>query len=155
MLPKQSRPVFMPGPFRQSIDYVEHTHAIEDMAGRTEGFRYSWGVAKVEQGREGEPHIPPFVCDRRAAQSATHLAGQGSLVAIARAAKKAQVVDACNESNISFMEDRRPLHWGAVQRLAVATVADFGVYRVGANLVRDGTTLAFGTVTGSKTAIVG
>jgi hypothetical protein len=34
-------------------------------------------------------------------------------------------------------------------------VADFGVYRVGANLVRDGTALAFGDVTGTKTVIVG
>jgi hypothetical protein len=65
------------------------------------------------------------------------------------------VVDTGSESNISFVEDCRPLHGGAVQRLAVAAVADFGVDRVGANLVRDGTTLAFGAITGSKTEIVG
>jgi hypothetical protein len=64
------------------------------------------------------------------------------------------VVDASSESNISFVKDRRPLHRRAVQHLAVAAVADFGIYRVGTNLIRDATALASGYIIGGKTVIV-
>ena len=41
-----------------------------------------------------------------------------------------QVVDTGGDSNIPLVKNRRPLHGGGVEHLAVATMADLGVDRV-------------------------
>ena len=52
VLLKQRRPLLVPGPFRQTVGDVEHTHAVEDMAGRPEGVGHPGWFTEVEQGRD-------------------------------------------------------------------------------------------------------
>lgn len=58
------------------------------------------------------------------------------------------------ESDVLFMEDRRPLHGRAVQGLTLPAMTDFGIDRLGADFVPYGTTMASGSILRDKVFVV-
>src|SRR5687767_8383649 len=135
------RGVLVPRPLRQAVVDVDDALSIEDVAGRPKCFGDLALRAEVEKRREGEPHAAPFVRDRRAAQRAADLARRHALGPIEHGGIEAKMLDAAKHSDMALVEDRGPLHRGAVQGLAGAAVAELGIHRIGADLVADRTAM--------------
>jgi hypothetical protein len=128
-------------PFGQAVIDVDDPLSIEDVAGRPERFGDLALRAEVEKRREGEPHAATLVGDRRAAECAAHLARRHALGPIEHAGIEAEMLDAAKHSDMALVEDRGPLHRGAVQCLAGPAVAELGIHGIGADLVADGTAM--------------
>lgn len=64
----------MARPFRQIIENIRHSHAVEDVTARTKGIGDVRRRAEIEESGKGEPHIPTFVSDGCAAYRAADFA---------------------------------------------------------------------------------
>lgn len=146
--------VLVPRPFGQIITDLDGASAVKDMAGRPEGCRYFSTRPEVKQCGKGQPHPASFIRDERAAFFAADLAGQDTVVPVALAIVKTQVIDTGGDSDVFFMENGGPLHGRTVKPLANQTVADLGVHRIGAHLIPDGPAVATGPVPGDKGRLV-
>jgi hypothetical protein len=62
--------------------------------------------------------------------------------------------DPPSQTDMTFVEDRSPLHGRAVQRLAGPAVADLGIQRIGAYLVADRTAVTACPVTRGEGIVV-
>lgn len=145
----------MARPLRQLIDDIHHPHAVKDMTARPERCRYLWPRVKIEERGKGQPHISPFIGNRRTAQCTGYLARQYSFAAIEDAVVEPQVSDPGNEPDILFMEDCGPLHGCAVQGLTVAAVAYLGIDRIGADFVPYCTTMAVRPILRCEAFVIG
>ena len=140
----------MAGPFRQIIENIRHSHAVEDVAARAEGIGHARRRPEIEEGGKGEPHIPPFVGYGCAAYRAADFARYDSLTKVQRAAKEAKLSYASRESDVPLMEYRGPLHGRAVQGLTITAMTDLGVYRIVSDFVTYGAAMAPGVVLGNE-----
>jgi len=144
----------MARPLGQIVVHVDHPEAVENVAGGPECRRDVGSSAEIEKGRKSEPHSAAFVSDQRPAATAADFARQDPLMPLAFAVEKLQMLDSGGHSDIAFMEDGHPLHRRAVQFLAVQAVAEFGVHRIRAHLVLNGTAMAPRPVLGYEVGIV-
>jgi hypothetical protein len=127
---KALRMILVPGPLGQTVADVDNPHAVKNVAGRFECRRDLGGRPEVKKRWKGEPHSASFIGDGGPAPCAADLAGWNALVYLAFAVEKAQVPQACGDSDVALVKDRRPLHRRTVQFLTGPTVADFGVHGI-------------------------
>lgn len=127
----------MPRPFGQAVFDIHHPQPIEDVTARLKGLGHIRRDAEIEQGREGEPHAAALVGDRGAAEGAAYLGRQAAAEFVARGVVEAEMVEAPGDLDVVLLEDRRPLHRGAVQFLASPAMADLGVRGIGRDRIGD------------------
>jgi len=118
----------VPRPFRQAVCHVHDALAVEDVTRRPERFGQLANLSEIEQGRKREPHAAAFVSDGRAAARTAHLARRRPLRAVEGVGIEAKMFDPPSQTDMTFVEDRSPLHGRAVQRLAGPAVADLGSF---------------------------
>ena len=126
--------IFVARPLGQIVMDVDDPGAIENMAGGHKRLGHLGRKTKIKERRERQPHAAPLVGDGRPAPAAGHLAGQNSVMDVLLAVIEFKAVHSLDDSDVTLVEDGRPLHGRAVQAPACGAVADFGVHRVGAHL---------------------
>ena len=144
----------MPRPFGQAIIDVDDALSIEDVAGWPERFGDLARHAEFEQCREREPHAATFIGDRRAAKRAAHLSRRHASGPVEHTGIKTEMLDPAGHSDMALVEDRGPLHGRTVQCLAGPAVADFGIHRIGADLVAHRAAMAARAVARDERIIV-
>jgi hypothetical protein len=75
-------------------------------------------------------------------------------MALERAVIEAQMFNASGEPDIAFMKNRGPLHGRAVQSLAIAAMANFGIDRIGADFVPDRMAMTSGAILRDEAFVV-
>ena len=58
---EERRFALVAGPFRQLIEDIHHSHAVEDVTARLERFRDLRRRAEIEKRGKGQPHVSTFI----------------------------------------------------------------------------------------------
>jgi hypothetical protein len=124
--------------FGPPIIDIDHASTIKDVAARLVGVGNVCWIPEVEQRPEREKHIAALVSDRRAAVAAADLARQNMCRLIELAIVTNQPIETAHEAHIQLMKNDRPLKRRTVKSLALLTMAELGVDRIGSHLERHG-----------------
>lgn len=133
-------------PFRLAIPDINDALGVEHVTLRLEGFPSLWRVDALDQRREQQDHVPPFIHDRRSTECALDLAGQMVRLGLLRGIVPAEVVVSVGEADVALMEDGCPLKRCPVKPLACRAVAVLGRQRLlPAQMILDLAAMAFST----------
>ena len=108
----------MTRPFWQTIVQIDRPRVVEDVTGWLESFRNFRRDPKIEERWKRKPNMSAFIRNRRTAKGATYLARKNPLMLIELAVVKTEVIHPLQNSDMVFVEYRRPLHRRTVQLLA-------------------------------------
>lgn len=151
---KSSRNFTVAGPLGQAIIHVKNPGCVEYVTARLERLGYFGRCPEVEERWKREPHIPSFIGEGCAAQTAADLAGQNPLGFVQTAVEEPQVIQPCAKSDVVLVEYGGPLHRRTMQLLAHDAVTDFRIDGIGADAVSNRSAVAARFVLGLEVRIV-